>query len=275
MPIKLQPMNRFKLVIILFSITLTTAACGVQLAPGEIQFFTGPEPVVAVTPTPWPTPTPEPTPTPMPTAPPATDYTVVPAAVPAPPLPPPITGAKNVSIIKYNDTETALVLVDGVEYTLPYATLPAPPPPPPRPPTPEPAAEPPLDWDSRLDGLGVWVNRGQPASSQPIFRLIRIEYEDEVQSNGLHHIYVEVLDENGQRILGQPVIQAWNTGQAVGHTENKPWPEYALNFPMYGAQGPDNYTIYVTGARSDVVNGLGLPAGQPVNYRLTFQRQYE
>ncbi len=258
-------MNRFNLLILLFLITLTTAACGVQFAPGEIQFFTGPEPVVAATPTPWPPPTPEPTATPVPTA----DYTVVPAAVPAPPAPPSITGAKDVSIIKYNDTETALVLVDGVEYTLPYATLPPPPPPPPAPPTAQSQ-----DWDSRLDGLGVWVSRSQPATGQPVFRLIKLEYEDETQSNGLHHIYVEVLDESGQRILGQPVIQAWNTGQAVGHTENKPWPEYALNFPMYGAQGPDNYTVYVTGARSDVVNGLGLPAGRPVNYRLTFQRQY-
>lgn len=257
-------MNTYKLGLFVLLILLAQA-CGVQVAPGEIQFFGGGAP--AVTATPWPTPTLPPTATPIATAPPSAAYTVVPAAIPVPPAPPPITNAKDVSIIKYTDSQSVLVLVDGVEYTLPYATLPPPPPQPKVQPTPA------LDWDSRLNGLGIWVSRAQGTPGQPVFRLVKAYYEDEAQAGGLHHIYVEVLDEKGQRLVGQPVTQSWSNGQAVGYTENKPAPEYALNFPMYGAQGADNYSIYVTGAASDVVQGLGLPGGHLINYRLTFQRQ--
>jgi hypothetical protein len=243
-------------------------ACGVQFAPGEIQFFSGDEPIVTFTPTPPPTETAVPTPSPMPTATPIPANTVIPAAIEAPPPPPAINGANDVTIISYVDDQNVQVLVDGVEYTLPYATLP---PPPPQPqPVPLPA-----EWDPRLNELDVWVSRPQATAGQPVYRLTSAYFEDEAESGGLHHIFVEVLDEKGQRILGQPVTQAWADGQATGYTENKPHPEYSVNFPMYGAQGPDNYAIYLPGVNSDTVYGLGLPAGRLTSYRLTFQRQYK
>lgn len=264
--------SRLKLLSVFILIfTLLNLACGIQFAPGEIQVFSGNRPYVSPTPTPTATETPLPTPTPIPTP----VYTVVPAAVqndptPAPtaaPVPaPPPASVQNVTITQFVDKETVEVIVDGQTYVLPYATLPPPPP------VPTSQWVPSSGWDSRLTELGVYLNRAQTSPGQTVFRLVNARFEDESQANGLHHIYVEVLDENGQRILGQPVIQVWHDGQAVGHTEDKPRPEYALNFPMYGAQGPDNYGVYVLGAPSDVVNGMGLPAGQPVNYRLTFQR---
>ncbi len=249
------------LLVLLF--VLTNMACGIEFASDEVQLFTGDSPVPTSTPTPTPTPPPTATLTPLPTP----MYTVVPAAMINNP-PQPILGAKNVSIVRFVDKDNVVVLVDGVEHTLPYATQPPPPRPQPKA-TPTPA----LEWDSRLNDLGVWVSRAQSQPGQPVYRLIKAIYEDETQSHGLHHIYVDVLDEKGQRILGQPVTQSWPSGQAVGYTENKPSPEYPLNFPMYGAQGPDSYNIYVTNAPSDVVHGLGLPASKTVNYRLTFQRQ--
>lgn len=256
------------LLILIFMFTLINLACGIQFAPGEIQFFSGDKPYNSPTPTATATVTPLPTPTPIPTP----VYTVVPAAVqnnptPAPTAAPVPASVQNVTITQFLDQETVEVNVDGQTYILPYATLPPPPP--------VPTAQwvPPSGWDPRLTEMGVYLNRAQTSPGQTAYRLVNAQFEDESQANGLHHIYVDVLDENGQRMLGQPVIQVWHDGQAVGHTEDKPYPEYSLNFPMYGVQGPDNYGVYVLGAPSDVINGMGLPAGQPVNYRLTFQRR--
>jgi hypothetical protein len=83
---------------------------------------------------------------------------------------------------------------------------------------------------------------------------------------------VEVLDENGRRMLEQPIIQAWRDGQVTFYAEKKNAPEYGANVPIYGVLGEDNYRIYVDGAPSDVIEGLGLPGGRHVSYLLTFQR---
>lgn len=259
-------MNRYKIISGFLFLILANLACGIQLAPGEIQLFTGDEPVITATFTPWPTATPIPTPTATPTIPATPEYRVVEAASKAPPAPPPLTNPQDVAILRYIDSDSVEVRVNGFDYTLPYATLPPPPQP-----TPQPTL--PLVWDARLTELGVGLTRAPAQPGQPVYRLTNAYFKDDGQAGGLHHIYVEVLDETGQRILGQPVTQAWSSGQAVGYTENKPYPEFAVNFPIYGVQGPDNYSIYITDANSDVVYGLGLPAGQLASYWLTFQRQ--
>jgi len=192
--------------------------------------------------------------------------TQAPPPVPAPP--PPITDFETVSVIRFIDIDTVEVLVDGVPYQLPYVTLPPVPTP-----IPQPRAQlPSTQWDARLDGLGVRVNRAAANAGQPVFRLVSALYRDENESGGLHHIYVEVLDEHGQRLAGQPIVQAWRDGQVTFSTEQKYAPEYGANVPIYGVQGEDNYRIYVEGAASDVVEGLGLPGGHLVSYLLTFQR---
>jgi hypothetical protein len=66
---------------------------------------------------------------------------------------------------------------------------------------------------------------------------------------------------------------AWADGKATMVTENKPYPEYAANAPMYGPMDKGTYKVYVDGAASDVINGLGLPGNHHVNYLLTFQRK--
>ncbi len=264
-------------------ILLLGQACGVQVSPGEIQFFTGDQPVVTPTTTPTPTETPPPTiaaPLPPPTAVSTPGYTVEQAAAvdnPAPAagpvavvaIPPPVSDPNSTTITEYVDDTHVLVSVDGVEYRLPYATLP----PAPYYYYPQPTATPNLYWDGRLAGLGVTLNRAVPAPNQPVFRLVSAQYKDGTEAGGFHHIFVEVVDENGNRMLNQPVAQNWADGVAVGVTENKPAPEYALNFPIYGVQGPDSYSISVIGYPSDTVYGLGLPGGQLVSYWLKFQKQ--
>ncbi len=265
-----QKANRLWLIpTILIFVLLNTACGGIQISPGEIQFFSGDNPVSSPTPTQTPIPTPPPTAAPVPAATPVPSQDVVQAAsvsgpTPIAPAAPPIANVQSVAIAGFVDSNTVDVVVNGYEYRLPYATLSPPP---------THLNNIPVEWDSRLSGLGVTLTRANAGYGQPVYRLVNARYQDEVESGGLHHIYVEVLDENGQRIPGQPVTQLWATGRATGFTENKPFPEYAVNFPMYGAQGPDNYVVFIPDAASDVVNGLGLPASHLVSYLLTFQRQ--
>jgi len=128
----------------------------------------------------------------------------------------------------------------------------------------------PAVWDKRLDALGITVTPAQAAAGKPVYRLVAARYQDETQSNSLHHIYVEVIDQGGRRIVGQRVVLAWEDGEAVMVTEDKPSPEYAANVPMYNYLGM--YRVYVDGGASDVVNGLGLPGKEHVCYLLTFQK---
>lgn len=130
--------------------------------------------------------------------------------------------------------------------------------------------EPPV-WDPRLDELGITLTRAQANPGQPVYRLVAARYWDESESNMMHHIFIEVIDEYGQRMLNIPVVMAWADGQTTAITEDKPSPEYAANFPMYDYLG--KYSAYVDGAPSDIVSGMGLPAHHHVSFLLTFQKQ--
>ena len=135
---------------------------------------------------------------------------------------------------------------------------------------------PPRGWDGRLDQLGVSVAEAGVGSGQPYWRLIDARWENEEEAGGKHHVYVEVLDESGQRIVDQPVTVFWAGGGDTVRTENKPAPEYASNYPMFKAG--NSYNAKVEGLPSDVVQGMGL--GTPdmrfytihTTFLLTFQR---
>ena len=137
-------------------------------------------------------------------------------------------------------------------------------------------AQPPRKWDSRLDLLGVRVEPAAVAPGQPYWRLVEARWANEQESQGKHHIYVDVLDENGQRIIGQPVVVRWHDGQVVIKTEDKPEPEFSCNFQMYTVLGA--YDLYVDGLPSDKVLGMGLGTPELPNWTihtsfyLVFQR---
>lgn len=131
-------------------------------------------------------------------------------------------------------------------------------------------------WDSRLDQLGVTLQEANVASGQQYWRLVDAYWADEIQSGGKHHIYVEALDENGNRVIGQPIRVTWSEGSLSGATEDKAPPDYAYNFQMYAAGYA--YTVNVEGAPSDQISGAGLGSieqrtyGIHTSYYLTFQR---
>ena len=64
-----------------------------------------------------------------------------------------------------------------------------------------------LAWDERLDWLGVTLELANAAG--PRWRLIKARWMNEKESGGKHHIYVDVLDEHGDRIIGQAVTVFW------------------------------------------------------------------
>ena len=113
---------------------------------------------------------------------------------------------------------------------------------------------------------GAQVVRGGEASQ---WRLVDYAYQNEEQSGGSHHIYVNVLDSSGNLVMGQPVVISWPGAQETIVTGGKPPGEYSTNFAMYGPLG--SYTACMPGG-SDCMTGMGLPGGLHVNWLLTFQK---
>jgi CRP-like cAMP-binding protein len=118
------------------------------------------------------------------------------------------------------------------------------------------AAAPPRAWDPRLDRLGVRVEDSGAAPGQQYWRLIDARWADEKESGGKHHIYVEVLDENGNRIVGNPVTVWWGDGSYTSGVEDKAPPDYGFNYQMYAAGNA--YNIKVEGLPSEIVYGAGM-----------------
>ena len=126
--------------------------------------------------------------------------------------------------------------------------------------TPEPVAQaaavPSRAWDGRLDRLGVYVEDAPVAPGQPYWRLIEARWADEQEAGGKHHIYVEVLDESGKRIVGNPVTVYWGDGNYTAGVEDKAYPDYGFNYQMYAAGNA--YNVKVEGLPSDILHGAGM-----------------
>jgi hypothetical protein len=107
----------------------------------------------------------------------------------------------------------------------------------PPPATPVPTAEPvqpaPPEWDSRLDQRGTVVNAADVAPGQSYWRLVSGLWYDEQEAGGRHHTWVDLIDQEGNRMTGVPVRFYWNVGEVVRNTEAKPGEPYAADFDMY------------------------------------------
>lgn len=200
---------------------------------------------------PTPTYTPFPTPTPLPTLTPTPTNTPEPTATPEP-----------VIVQNYVDVAAASAEAAPAEES----------------PTPEVvvAAAAPRNLDGRLAQLGVTIEDAQVAPGQQYWRLIEVRWEDEVQAGGKHHIYADVLDESGNRIVGQPVTVFWGDGNYTAAVEDKPSPDLGFNYQMYASGYA--YNVKVEGLPSDILRGAGMGdianrfKGIHVAYYLIFQR---
>jgi CRP-like cAMP-binding protein len=258
----------------------TLAAEEVTNLQGAIAFVQTVTPVPSETPLPTETPIP-PTATPIP----PTETPVPPTETPLPPTDTPT---------PVPPTETP---VPPTATPVPPTATPVPPTPTPVPPTatpvpvqaesapeeraaaaavPQVAPQPARDLDPRLGPLNVVIVPADVPPGQSYWRLVKAYWQDKEESGNDHTIYVEVLDENGSRIVGQPVEIRWQDGSLPVLTEDKPPYEYPANFPMYGTLG--SYSVSVGGLPSDTIQGLGMGTiDQPgftihTNFLLTFQR---
>jgi hypothetical protein len=123
------------------------------------------------------------------------------------------------------------------------------------PPTPRPTL-PPLVWDPRLTALGVRLEPVQISTGVGYWRLVEARWSDGQESAGKHAIYVEVLNRNGSRSVGQPVIFEWSSGRLTLLVENRPAPDWGVNFPMFAVLG--SYSARVGAELSDRVVGMGM-----------------
>jgi len=137
-------------------------------------------------------------------------------------------------------------------------------------------------WDPRLSGTGEDTLGGHGhddglgpvgwcgSSARPHWGLTEalFESDEDNESGGNHNIYIEVLDESGARIVGQEVIVSNGVESWSIFTEDKPPPEYAANYPMWGG---NVYSVLVAGD-SDMVFNMRMPNNHHVNFLLTFQR---
>jgi hypothetical protein len=213
-------------------------------------------PTFTATPTQTPTPTDTPTPTSTPTPTPTSTPTATPTLTPPP-------------------TDTPRPTAVALQIAQPPAATPVPAPVTQSPPAdqPPPATQPlpatqpqPRQLDSRLPQLGVQIAPAAVSPGQPYWRLVEVRWTNERESAGKHSIYVEVGDGQGNRSVGQPVIVQWAGGSVSLSVKDVPDPDWGVNFPMYNTLG--SYAVYVGGAPSDRLVGLGLGTPEAPDFKV-------
>ena len=130
--------------------------------------------------------------------------------------------------------------------------------------------------DPRIPQLGVRIEEANVAPGQQYWHLKEVRFLDEKQAGGKHHIYVDALDEGGNRIVGQSITVTWGDGAHTGAVEDKAFPDLGFNYQMYAAGYA--YNVQVDGLPSDKLIGAGLGGvenrfyGIHVAYELIFQK---
>jgi len=130
-----------------------------------------------------------------------------------------------------------------------------------------------LRWDSRLDALGVRLER-TPAS--PAWRLISAVYLDEQEAQGRHHIDIKALQADGAPAAGVRFVADWlgrrddeDPGRGVTDANGE------TNMPMFINFHPEQRDGIMFAAAADqsgdVVRGMGLPNNHHVYFVLTFR----
>lgn len=131
-----------------------------------------------------------------------------------------------------------------------------------------------IEWDKRLDDLGVTLSLTPNAK----YKLVKAQYQDEVEAQGQHCIWFVRLDKDGKQVAANKCFMDWlgRNPKEDPASQAVLTPGGRANVPMYAnlditkKNGP--YFGYVESeAASDVVRGMGLPEHHHVNFILTFR----
>ncbi len=122
-----------------------------------------------------------------------------------------------------------------------------------------------------LVAWGATYTPAEVEAGQSFWKLIIADGPMNIGGN--HHLYVDVWDEQGNRIVGVPVLFYWNDGEDEHKTEVKHGEPYSVNLPL--SAGGNAYGVMVNdGLPSDKLYGVGLGSFVPHHsFRAIFQRQ--
>lgn len=130
-----------------------------------------------------------------------------------------------------------------------------------------------LEWDWRLDALGVALQAAEIKTGQAYWKLVRAEYQGPAEAGDNHQIYYTVVDQQNNPMEYQKVWQSWSDGETDAITNEHGEtniPLWAFFSPDHGERGP--YTAWIDGLPSDRVVGMGLPMKRHVCFLLTWKR---
>lgn len=107
------------------------------------------------------------------------------------------------------------------------------------------------------EAYGVAVQLQTLPTGTRYWKAVRIHHLLPAENHGNHHIYVDLLDEAGNRITGGQVRVTWPGGEEIV-TIDKPAGEPGSNFPMWKHQVCEVIALGLSGANlpSDRVTGL-------------------
>lgn len=108
-----------------------------------------------------------------------------------------------------------------------------------------------VTMDELSGGLGWYVTK--------------IDWLDEKESQGRHHIYYDILDESGKRLVDVHIRVVWSTGATTVVSELKAGEPYAANFAMSPSRN-DYTTWIISDLPSEKVKGLGMGADTPSGF---------
>jgi hypothetical protein len=98
---------------------------------------------------------------------------------------------------------------------------------------------------------GVETQPAHVEKGQPYWKVIKVHHLSPVENHGNHNLYVDLLDEDGNRIYGAKARMTWQGGQGEA-TIDKPENEPGTNFPLWKNQ-------------VGTVEGVGLPSDKAIN----------
>lgn len=119
--------------------------------------------------------------------------------------------------------------------------------------------------DPRATQRGVSIVQLVANVSSPIWKVVKIQWLNEEESQGRHHIFFDTLDEAGNRVSGVPILVTWPTGYTTVISESKSGELYSANFPLSPSR--NEFSVIVSDSLvSEMVRGIGMGQEYPEGY---------
>lgn len=131
------------------------------------------------------------------------------------------------------------------------------------------------EWDPALDALNVTFKPACVRPGEQFWHLVEAKWLDVEMSNGAHYVFVDLLDENRQRVMEPPTrfVMQWTTGQCERYMQWESDNGYGGHCPMYAAGAA--YRVFVDGLPSDVIESVGLGSIDQREWRILTSYQFK